>query len=359
LTVNRGRGGRCVELPYMGNSNNALIPRGEVFQRLRGNGLTPSDDRFDRFRAAGLIDELTTIPGTTQHGFTPDAAQRFFALLWLCKQLGTKRPRASALAFWLCWYGVTDVPPHLVCEHIERAVLTYLRFIRRQYGRRRVPQRNAQDPERWRKAGVTWAKPFIKEFLQSFVDNGVMLDLLATTVGFALRLLFSDLSFEAAAGIFKRVAFLFGAKETKMEAMRTIWNVAREVKELFVVDERANVLLKAVREVNAQTDPREIIGIVQDARLVLSVMGAVFPIYKTFAAEPATLDRSGEANVNATLNFAPAMCAVLALTRRGPHAIEMRQRLRDGDTGPVITEFQQIRVIRDSIIAHISKEPQS
>ena len=343
----------------MENSTDRLIPKGEVFDEARRHGLAPSDDRFDRFRAERLIGDLAPILGTTKRGFTPEQAERFFALLWLSKQLGTKRPRASALAFWLCWYGARDVPPPLVCEHIERAVLTYLRVIRRQYDRRRVPQRDAHDPERWRKAGIPWVKAFIKEFLQSFVDNGVMLDLLATTVGFALRLLFSDVSFEAAAGIFRRVAFLFGVKETKMEAMRTIWNVAREAKGLLVVDERANVLLKAVREVNAQTDPSEIIGIVQDTRLVLAVMGIVSPSYKTFTAEPATLDGSRESSVNAALNFAPAMCAVLALTRHGPHSIEMRQRLRDGDAGPVIAEFQQIRVIRDSIIAHISKEPKS
>ena len=107
----------------------------------------------------------------------------------------------------------------------------------------------------------------------------------------------ANVSFEAAAVIIKRIAFLFGVKETKVEAMRTLWNVAREAKELFVVDERANVLLKAVREVNAE-DPGEIIGTVQDGRLVLAVMGAVFPIYNKFTSEPARLDGSHQTNAN-------------------------------------------------------------
>jgi hypothetical protein len=341
----------------MESSGNTLVPKGEVFEEARRRDFAPGDDRFDRFRAWGLISELAPIPGTTQRGFTPSQAQRFFDLLSLCKQLGSKRPRASALAFWLCWHGATDVSPRLVCEHIERAVLSYLRFIKRQYGRRRVPMREAHDSERWRKAGIPWVKPFISEFFQSFVDNGLMLDILATMVGLALRMLFSDASFEAAATIFRRIAFLFGIKETKLEAMRTIWNIAREARQLFTVDERANLLLNAVREVNRE-NPSEIIQIVQDGRLVIGVMGAVFPIYKVSSA-PALSEGSSETRVSVARNFPPAMCSVLAATRRVPHAVEMRQRLRAGDKEAAMAEFQQIRVIRDSIIAHISKEPKS
>lgn len=338
----------------MENGGNVLTPKGEVFEEARRRGLAPGDDRFDRFRGWRLIGDLTPIVGTTQHGFTAVQAQRFFDLLSLCKQLSSKRPRASALAFWLCWYGSTDVPPRLVCEHIERSVLYYLRFLRRQYDRRRVPQRDVHDPERWRKAGIPWAKPFIKEFLHSVVDNGLMLDILATIVGLALRMLFSDVSFEAAAGTFRRIAFLFGVKETKVEAMRTLWNVAHEVRLLFTVDRRANRLLNAVGEVSRE-NPSEIIEIVQDGRLVVAALGTVFPMFKV-AGAPAIPHGSSEAQVSLIRHFPAATCSVLALTRRHPHAIEMRKRLRDGDTESAIAEFQHIRVIRDSIVARLTKE---
>jgi hypothetical protein len=341
----------------MDNGDNALIPRSVVFDEARGRDLAPSDDRFDRFRAGGLIGDLGPIHGTTQRGFTPAQAQRFFDLLSLCKQLGSKRPRASALAFWLCWYGATNVPAKLVCEHIERSVLSYIRFIGRQYDRRRVPYRKKGDPERWRKAGIPWAKPFIKEFLRQYVHSGLLLDIMATVVGLALRILFSDSSFEAAAAILKRLAFLFGAKEANVAAMRTLWEIAREGIQLFTTNEQSNPLLNAVREIKAE-DPSQIVQQVHDARLAIAVMGTVFPTFNV-AMEPAVPESNSEAQVTAMRNFPPGMCAVMALTRRTPHAIEVRERLRAGDTEAAVEEFRQIQVIRDTIITHISKEPKA
>ncbi len=59
----------------------------------------------------------------------------------------------------------------------------------------------ADDPERWRKAGMAWAKPLVDGVLQSFVDNGLMLDFLAILVGLLLRAVFSRTSFEAVSGL--------------------------------------------------------------------------------------------------------------------------------------------------------------
>ena len=53
--------------------------------------------------------------------------------------------------------------------------------------------------------------------------------------------------------------------------------------------------------------------------------------------------------------FPPAIAAVLTLTRKAPHAIEMRENLRIGNIEPVIQEFSQVRVMRDSVLAHIRK----
>jgi hypothetical protein len=332
-----------------------LIPRGTVFAEAARRGLAPSDDRFDRFRASGLITDLAAIKGSNQRGFTPYQAQRFLDLLTLCKKLGTKRPRASALAFWLCWYGATDIPPELVCVHSERSVCTYLHFLGRQYDRRRVPSRSHEDPERWRKAGMPWAKPFIKEVLQSFIDNGMMLDILSTIVGLVLRALFSKTSFEVVAPTIKRLAFLLGIKEIKMEAIRKAWDVIEEgLQQLLTVDERRNPLLVAVREIKAN-NPHEIIGLVHDTRRTIAAMGHIFPIYRIPAA-PEVADPKSDVSKTLARLFPPGITAVLALTRNEPHAIAMRENMRRGNFDPVLQEFYQVRVLRDSIIARISKE---
>lgn len=330
-----------------------LIPKAETFAEASRLGLEPSDDRFDRFRAGGLIGDLAAVEGTTQRGFTVPQRQRFFALLDLCKRLGSKRPRASALAFWLCWYGATDTPAELVCEHIERTVLSQLRFLRRQYSRRRVPLKFANESERWRLAGMPWAKPFIRQALTSFVGNGIMLDILATVVGLVLRALFSKVAFETVAIILRRLLFMVGVKNVTPEAMRTIWNVAEEAFPLFTTNERQNALLAAVREVNAE-DPRQIIDLVHFAHGVLWSMARVFPIYDIPTA-PAVLDPKNDIEVTVNRLFPGAMVAVLALTRKVPHALGMRENLRAGNAHPIIEEFYQVRVVRDSILDYIRK----
>ena len=339
----------------MENTSNelGLLPRSEVFAKATSYGLQPGDDRFDRFRDAGLIEDLVPIKGTNQRGFTRPQAQRFLILLDLCRRLGTKRPRVSALAFWLNWYGYTDVPPELVCEHVKRTIRHVLRFLRREYGRRRVPMRSAQDPDRWRKAGMPWTKPFIREVLTSFIDNGIMLDILSTFVGLALRLLFSQVAFDVVAPILKRLAVLLKMNPDPT-AMRTLWDVAAEGLGLFNPDERTNPLLGAVREVNA-SDPSEIITLVQDARLHAAAMAHVFPIYDITQA-PEVADPSSSISVWLNRHFAPGITAILALTRTSEHAIEMRKNLRTGNVEPVLQEFYQVKVARDTLLARIRGE---
>jgi len=262
-------------------------------------------------------------------------------------------PRISALAFWLCWYGYTDVPPELVCEHVERTIRHVLWFLRYGYSRRRVPKREAQDPDRWRKAGMPWTKPFIREVLTSFVNNGIMLDILSTIVGLALRLLFSQVAFAVVAPILKRLALLLKMNPDPI-AMRTLWDGAAEGVQLFEPDERKNPLLRAVREVNA-SDPSEIIGLVQDARRHAAVMEHIFPIYN-LAQAPGVPDPGSSVSVWLNRHFAPGITAVLALTRKCEHSIEMRKNLRTGNVEPVLQEFYQVKVARDTAFARIRGE---
>ena len=113
------------------------------------------DDRFDRFRNQELMDDLLPIEGTTQRGFTSAQAQRFFDLLALCRQLRSKRPRASDLAFWLCWNGATDVPPYLVCEHVERCVRAYIKALSASTNVVAFLSGWLTIPSSWRKAGMS------------------------------------------------------------------------------------------------------------------------------------------------------------------------------------------------------------
>jgi hypothetical protein len=201
---------------------------------------------------------------------------------------------------------------------------------------------------------MPWVKPFVREILTSFANNGIMLDFLSTVVGVVLRTLFSKTSFDIVAPILKRLAFLVGAKEVNVEAMRTLWDVAAEGLQLFTTDERRNPLLGAIREINAQ-NPSEVIALVHDAHRTHDAMAHVFPIYRAPEA-PQVADPKNDAAVTLTRLFPPGVVSALALTRTSPHSIEMRQNLRTGNVEPVLREFYQVKVVRDSIFARIREE---
>ncbi|MEO8909522.1 MAG: hypothetical protein ABI408_04770 [Gemmatimonadaceae bacterium] len=332
-----------------------LIPRHEVFEEAGRRGLAPTDDRFDRFRKAKLLNDLAYLPDSKQRGFTPVQQQHFFNLLSVSQQITSKRPRPSALAFWLCWHGATDVPADLVAEHIERSVLTFLRTLKRQYERRRVPSRSNEGSERWRQAGLPWAKAVIKEFLTPYVKNAFLLDVVATGTGFALRSWFSNPTFESTLALLKRFVWLFGAKDINVDLARQLWDMLQDGLRLFTTGERSNPLLCAVREVNA-SNPQQIIELVHDARRAFEVMGTVFPIYRRACEPPTPVDPQYPAVAKYYL-FPPGMAAVTALVRDVPHAVEMRRQLKEGNTAPMLEEFKAIGVIRDSVMFRLDAEP--
>ena len=333
-----------------GSSADALIPKSVVFAKAIELELTPSDDRFDRFRKAGLLHDLAAIPGTTQHGFTKDQANRFIFLLAVSKVLG-RRPRLSALAFWLCWYGAENVPADLVCKHVERTMVSFLAYLRREFDRRRVPPKGMRNAQRWERAGQPWAKFILKSLLRRAVDNPIAREVLSWTVGLALRALISPTSFEAVGGILQRLLYLVGVDKSKTEAQRELWATLSEGAQLFTLDADANPLVGAVRVVRAE-DPKAIIQIVQDTRRMVGAMGAVFPLFR-IANAPLVEDRSNKTQVYMAKHFAPGMTAVTALTRHMPHAIELNRAMREGNYEPVFAEFHQVKVVTDDIAARI------
>jgi hypothetical protein len=328
----------------------ALIPRSVVFAKAEELKLSPSDDRFDRFRKAGLLHDLAQLPGTTQHGFTKDQADRFIFLLGLCKVLG-RRPKLSALAFWLCWYGANDVPADLICEHVENEIKSYLRYMRREFDRKRVPPKGLRNPQRWERAGDPWAKFILKNMLRRGLDNPIARQVLSWTVGLALRALISPTSFETVASGLRHLMHLIGVDKSKIEAQRQVWAALSEAMPLFTFDINANALVGAMRSIRAE-DPSAIIPIVQDTRNMIGAMGAVFPIFRT-TWPPQSDDPNDKTKLYIARRFGPAMTAVSVLTRNFPHAIEMRNNMRAGNYEPVIAEFYQVKVVMDDIMTRI------
>jgi|GEM_PF-5668157 hypothetical protein len=325
----------------------ALIPKTTVFAKATELDLSLSDDKLDRFRKAGLLDDLVPIGGTTQRGFRLAQANRCVALLAICKVLG-QRPKFSALAFWLCWYGFEDVPPDLICEHIDRTLLSYLTMLRRELDRKRVPINGVRDPKRWDKVGKPWGRFILKNYLRRAVDNPIAREVFSWTVGLVLRALISQTSFEAVATILQRVAYLVGIDKSKTDALREIWGALSDGVKLFTLDEAQNPLIRVVRQINA-TDPKMIIPLVHDARLTVGVMGAVFPVFN-IAGAPLADDPKDAGRVYVAKHFAPGIVAVLALTRDLPHAISMRRNFREGNFQPALDEFYQVKVITSDMM---------
>ena len=327
-----------------------LIPKGEVFAKAEELKLAPSDDRFDRFRKARLLDDLSSIGGTTQHGFTIDQANRFITLLAIANALG-KRPRPEALAFWLIWYGFPGVPAELACDHVERTVESFLRYLRREFDRKRVPPKGLRNSQRWERAGEPWAKFIIKTLLRRATGNPVAREMLSFLIGLALRALISPTSFESVAHVLQRVAFLVGAEKDRADALREVWAALGEGMQLFTLDIEANPLIGAIRQLRAE-EPQLIVSLIQDARNTIGVMGAVFPIFHT-AAPPLSDDPADKAKTYIAKHFAPGITATIALTRDFPRSIEMRQKMREGDFAAPLSEFRQLKGVTDGVLTHI------
>jgi hypothetical protein len=339
-------------------NNNAIVPvrvisKAEIFARATELGLSPSDDRLERFRKAGLLGDSVPIPGTTQRGCPVPQANRCLFLLALCKTLG-KRPRPSGLAFWLCWYGFEDIPPELICEHIDRTLVAFVKTLKREFDRKRVPVKGVRDPKRWEKIGEPFGKSILKYNLRQTVSNRIAQQVFSWIAGLAIRALVSPTSFDAVAGILQRLAFIFKLDKSKPEAMRMFWEMISEGVQLFKLDERKNPLILAVREINA-TDPKAIIPLVYDTRLMTTAMGSAFPIFNALKA-PFPEEPADKTSVYIAKNFSPCMVAAMALTRNFPHSIEMRKQLREGNFGPALQEFHQVKVVTDDIMTKIGIE---
>jgi hypothetical protein len=329
-----------------GNAGN-LIPRSKVFSDARRCNLDPSDDRFDRLRDVALLDDLGPVLNSKERGFTPTQAKRFIDLLTIGKELRSKRPRASELAFFLCWSGERDVPPELVCEQIERSVLAFLRWFGRECDRRRTPiDGNLRSEKRWERIGRSWARFVTKSMWRKYLDRPVIRDLIGATFAAVFRAIFSAASFESVAGKLRNIAFVVVGRDVPISDLKKVWEGTREVAELFSPDERTNKLLLAIREIR-RTNPLGVIQLVHDTRNHLDALGEVFP---AFAAALAKNEPSDHGWVPVVKALPAQLCAVLAVTAQFPRAIEIRKQLREGNRQQALAEFYNIKIVRDDIM---------
>jgi hypothetical protein len=327
-----------------------LTPRSSVFAEARRLGLAPSDDRFDRLRAVNLVHDAGLIPHTKQRGFTRAQADRFIDLLTIGKELRSKRPRASELAFFLCWRGERDVPPELVCEQIERSVLAFVRWFGRECDRRRTPKDgNLRSEKRWERIGRSWARFVTKSMWRKYLDRPVIRDLIAVTFAAVFRAIFSAATFESVAQKLRNIAFVIVGRDVPISNLRKTWEGTREIAELFSPDERTNKLLLAIREIR-RTNPLGVIQLVHDTRHHLDALGEVFP---AFGAALAKNEPSDHGWVPVVKALPAQLCAVLAVTAQFPHAIEIRKQLREGNRQQTLAEFYNIKIVRDDIMKRL------
>jgi hypothetical protein len=264
---------------------------------------------------------------------------------------GAAQASPSRSGFWLCWYGFDDVPTDLICEHVEAAVASHLRNLRRELHRKKVPLHGVRDPASWYDAGKPLAKFILKYNVRRPVTNPVAIEVISGIVGLALRALISKSSFEAVATWLGRVAFLMGIDRGKTEALREIWLALQEAMELFELDERKNPLLEAVRDVY-RTDSREIVDLVRDSRPMVWLSGTLIPILCP-KAPPQADDPNDKTAVTTARLFAPGAAAVLAFCRNVPHTIEMRRQFREGNFQQAYGEYHQIKVVATDIANRI------
>jgi hypothetical protein len=124
-------------------------------------------------------------------------------------------------------------------------------------------------------------------------------------------------------------------------AVRVIWDVIFEGMQLFDEDVDKNPLIQAVRVVKRE-NPNEIVLMTQDARRFLHAASSVIPWFWD-ASLLTQLTTKGAHTVDRILPI--GMTAVLALERNNPFTINLRNRIRAGDTSPAVDDLRRLREI--------------
>jgi hypothetical protein len=330
-----------------------LIPKSDVFAEARGYGFSPSEDQFDRFRNAGLLDDLLPVRGTNQRGFTPEQRIRFLNLLWICRGLKTERPRMNEVAFWMCWIGYRDISAQTICEFIDESLQSTLGKLRRTFTRTGLPvDRKIGDPREWDTVGKPWVRFTLKHPLRWLNTNEIARQVIQAMYALIIRAVLTQANFETVGRLLRKAVFVITGRKRDPQALRDVWNSIVDAARLLDIDQTRNPLLKAIREVNA-TNPEAIIDCVQDGRRFIDQLCKFFPWFtdaRAMATDPDSDMKSLEW-ANRTLRISSA--AIVALLRDNEYTTRVREQLRLGDTAESDAQLRSLKVAITSVVDRI------
>jgi hypothetical protein len=335
------------------NEKAQLVPKVTVFEEARSYGFFPSEDQFDRFRDAHLLDDLLPIRGTNQRGFTPEQRIRFLNLLWICQGLKTERPRIGEVAFWLCWMGYRDVPAQTICEFIDESLQSTLGKLRRTFTRTGVPVgRQPSDPRAWDSVGKPWVRFTLKHPLRWLSGSEVARQVVQSMFALIIRAVLTQASFETVGRLFRKVVFVITGREPDPQALRDAWDGIVDAARVIDIDQTRNPLLKAIREVNA-TNPVAIVDYVQDGRRFVEQLCKFFPWFTDARAMASgeNADLKPLEWANRALRISSA--AIVATLRDNEHTSRVREQLRSGNTAESDADLAALKMTINSIVDRI------
>jgi hypothetical protein len=306
--------------------------------RVAAEGLGISEDQLMRLERAELLPRWETVK--TSSSTVNAYITRVRCILGIFERIGTKKPRASEIAFWLAYYGF-DVPSELVIIHLEDAVRRTISVFRR-FLDRLGPGGLTDRPSVDKLAGLV-AKALVKRMMPSASKFPGVQTTVTLAVALVLRALLKRATFEAVAGRLRIfVSWLSGNKNPDNGSLRTLWDILSEAMQLFRLDD-SNAMLSAVRDVNA-TEPDIAVEFARTTRGFLEAAGHVMP----WLLDARVLaDRFGDVvDYNITNRYmAPGICAMLLLERHRPETQENIRKVQAGDTAQLVAEFTSVMPI--------------
>lgn len=310
--------------------------------RVLAEDLSISDDQLMRLERAELLPRWESVK--TSAAAVDAYVTRVHCIVGIFARIGTKKPRAPEIAFWLAYYGF-DVPGELVLIHLEDAVRRTITLFRR-FLDRLGPGRLTDHPSIDKLAGLV-AKALVKRLASSESKFPGVQTMATLGVALVLRALLKRATFEAVAGPLRLfVSWLSGNKNPDSISLRSLWDILSEAMQLFRLDD-SNVMLLAVRNVNA-TEPDIVVEFARTTRGFLEVAGQMMP----WLLDARVLaDRFGNiADYNITNRYlAPGICAMLLLERHRPETQENIRKVQAGDTARLAAEFATIIPVAEHV----------
>lgn len=332
-----------------------LIPRRVAKERIQAAGFPrPSDYQIDRWDDAGLLCEPPCEGRRERYGYTEAQVLRLILIAQIVASIGSKRVRSSEIAFWLCILGARDVPPELVCKHLEATVRTYQKALRRILNGlgRRNEGHHIGGMATAMKLGGLMAKFVVLKLLPSFGRTGFARDLIGTAIGLFLRSSAKPLRYHEAANDLRNIttALRPNSEPPRDGTLREVAAMIADASQLFRLDDE-NTMLKAVRSLASA--PADVFEVVENGRNALAVSRSVFPWIIDTKQLPSL--SVADRRIFARL-FPPLICGVMASLRHDAEANVIAAELRAGNTERVLSELSHVKQLSKEIVNTISLE---